>query len=69
MICITKSKTKIDQYSLSITIGNQKRKLICRAPTKTQFILHELVSQISLFWNYKKIIHAYLKSREKEKLF
>ena len=50
--------------SLSITIDNHKRKLICRAPTKAQFILHELVSQISLVWNYEKIILTYLKSRE-----
>ena len=47
------------QSSLSMTIDNQKRKLICRAPTKAQFILHELISQIPLFWNYEKFIHAY----------
>ena len=33
-------------------------------PTKTQFILHELVSQILLFRNYKKFIFIYVKSRE-----
>ena len=32
--------------------------------TKTQFILHELVSQISLFRNYEKFILTYVKSRE-----
>ena len=35
-------------------------------PTKTQFILHELVSQISLFRNYEKFILTYVKSRETE---
>ena len=55
---------KIKQYSLGITINNQKRNLICRAPTKAQFILHELVSQISLFGNCEIFILAYLKSRE-----
>ena len=61
--CLLKSKTKIRQYSLS-KIDNQKRKLICRAPTKAQLILHELIPQIPLFWNYENHIHAYLKSRE-----
>ena len=67
--CISKSKIKINQYSLSITIDNQKRKLICLAPTKAQFILYELVPQILLFWNYENQIHAYLKIKENEKLF
>ena len=58
--------TKIKQHLLSITINNQKRKLICRTPTKAQFILHELVLQILLFRNYEKIIFAYVKSRETE---
>ena len=35
-------------------------------PTKAQFILHELDSQIPLFWNYEKFIIAYLKLRETE---
>ena len=61
--------TKIKQYSLSITVGNQKRKLIYRAPTKVKFILHELVSQIPLVWNYENQIHAYLKIKENKKLF
>ena len=58
---MSKSKTTIKQHSLSIIIDNQKRKLICRAPTKAQFILHEVVSTISLFRNYEKFILAYLK--------
>ena len=62
--CISKSNTKIKQYLLSIAVDNQKRNLICGTPTKAQFILHELVSQISLFWNYEKFIFAYVKSRE-----
>ena len=33
-------------------------------PTKAEFILHELVSQISLFRNYEKFILTYVKSRE-----
>ena len=58
---MSKIRTKIKKYSLSIAVDNQKTKLICRAPTKAQFILHELVPQISLFSNYeKKIIHTYL---------
>ena len=64
---MSKIRTKTKQYSLGITINNQKRNLICKAPTKAQFILYELVSQISLFQNYeKKIILAYVKSREIE---
>ena len=59
-------RTKTKQYSLGIAINNQKRNLICRALTKTQFILHELVSQISLFWNYEKFILTYEKSKETE---
>ena len=35
-------------------------------PTKTRFVLHELVSQISLFRNYEKFIIVYAKSRETE---
>ena len=54
----------IKQYSLSMTIDNQKRKLICRALTKALLILHELIPQIPLFWNYENHIYAYLKSRE-----
>ena len=49
-----------------MTVDNQKRKLICKAPTKAQFILHELVSQILLFQNYEKFIIAYVKSKETE---
>ena len=48
-------KTKIKQYSLGIAI-----------PTKAQFILHTLISQISLFWNYEKFIFTYEKSKETE---
>ena len=62
--CISKSKTKIKQYSLSISVDNQRRKLVTRAPTKAQLILHELIPQIPLFWNYENHIYAYLKSRE-----
>ena len=29
--------------------------------TKARFILHELISQIPLFWNYEKFILAYIK--------
>ena len=65
--CITKSKTKIRQYSLSLVVDNQKRKLICRVLTKAQLILHELIPQIPLFWNYENHIHAYLKSRKKNR--
>ena len=47
-----------------MTIDNQKRKLICKIPTKAQLILDELIQQIPLFWNYENHIHSYLKSRE-----
>ena len=30
------------------------------------FILHGLISQIPLFWNYENDIHAYIKLREKK---
>ena len=63
---MSKIRTKIKKYPLGITINNQKRNLICRALTKAQFILHELVSQISLFWNYEKFILTYEKSKETE---
>ena len=63
---MSKIKTKIKQYSLGLTINNQKINLICRAPTKAQFILHELVSQISLFWNYEKFI--LMKNKKKQKI-
>ena len=63
---MSKIRTKIKQYSLGITINNQKRNLICRVPTKAQFILYELVSQISLFWNYEKSILIYEKSKQIE---
>ena len=33
-------------------------------PTKAQSILHELILQIPLIWNYENYIHAYVKSRE-----
>ena len=42
--------------------------LICRTPIKAQFILHELVSQISLFWNYEKKNHSYLRKKKGRKL-
>ena len=65
---ISKSKTKIKQYSLSIIADNQERKLMCRTPTKAKFILHELVSQIPLFWNYEKKNHYCLfKNQEEQK--
>ena len=41
-----------------------KEKTHMWAPTKAQFILYEFISQIPLFWNYEKIILAYVKSRE-----
>ena len=45
---------------------NQIIKHICGVPTKAHYILHELVSQIPLFWNYENSIHAYIKSKETE---
>ena len=42
----------------------QKKCYECWAPTKAQFILHELIPQSPLFWNYENHIYAYLISRE-----
>ena len=44
------------------------RNFICRAPAKARFILHELVSQISLFWNYEKSVLTYLKIKRNGKI-
>ena len=44
----------------TIFIKHKKsEKIICRAPTKAQFILHQLILQIPLFWNYENCLHAY----------
>ena len=64
---MSKIKTKIKQYSLGLTINNQKRDLISRAPTKAQFVLHELISQIPLFW--KKNNSRLLKIKRNRRLF
>ena len=63
----------IKEQNKSITHGkwidqsvNQSWNLICGAPTKAHSILHELVPQIPLFWNYENSIRAYIKSRETE---
>ena len=51
---------KIKQYQSCTSLEFFQRKYYgCWASTKAQFILHELVSQIPLFWNYEKFIHAY----------
>ena len=63
---MSKIQTKIKQYSLGLAINNQKRNLIGRTPTKAQFVLHELISQIPLFWNYEKFIHAYYNQEEQK---
>ena len=60
----SKKNKKIKQYSLGMTINNQKRNLICRALTKTRWILHELISQIPLFRNYENRLLACSKSKE-----
>ena len=44
---------------LSITINQQTRDSHILGPTKAQLILHELIPQIPLFWNYENCIHAY----------
>ena len=46
--CISECKTKLKQNTVSTTIANQKG-VKQRAPTKDQFITHELVSQIPCF--------------------
>ena len=42
---------------------NQINQLIIKShmsgPHQIPFILHELISQIPLFWNYEKFIHTY----------
>ena len=64
-----KVRTKSKQYSLGITINNEKRNLICRASTKAQFILHELVSQIPLLWNYENLHSCLCKIKRNIRLF
>ena len=63
-----KEQDKDQTIFIKYTISNQKRKLICGAPIKAQFILHELVSQIPLFWNCEKFILAYLKIKRNRKI-
>ena len=62
-----KTKSKSNKME-STTYLNYFRKECyeCRAPTKAQLILHELIPQTPLFGNYEKFIIAYLKSREIE---
>ena len=56
-----------DMHDISIEfIFILSRTFFILGPTKAEFILHELVSQISLFWNYGKFIITYVKSREIE---
>ena len=35
-------------------------------PIKARLILHKLIPQIPLIWNYENYIHAYVKSRGAE---
>ena len=60
------------EWNKSITHDNQINQSINQSivkscmwgPHQSPFISHELVSQILLFQNYEKLIHAYVKSRE-----
>ena len=65
---ISTSMSKIRQYSLSITIDNEKRKLICRAPIKAQFTYYELISINFIILELLKFIHFYIK-HENQNLF
>ena len=56
-----KIRTKMKQYSLGIVVNNHKRNLICRAPTKIQLLLYELVSQIPLFLELRRLPSCLLK--------
>ena len=58
---MSQSMTNIKQCSLSITIINLRRKLICRVSTKAQLILYELILQILLF-GIMKIAFMLIKS-------
>ena len=54
-----KSHTKPNQNQTKSITYFRKKCYKCWAPTKAQFILHELISQILLFWNYENYLHAY----------
>ena len=55
-----------NQSSIAI---NQSVKKSHVGSHQNPIILHELVSQISLFYNYEEVILAYVKSRENRRLF
>ena len=58
------SESRINQSCMIIKSNNQS---IIKSPMlgthQNQFILHKLMSPISLFWNYEKTYSCLLKSR------
>ena len=63
-------KSGINQSCITINPStNQWGNHICWAPAKARFILHELVSQISLFRNYEKIHSCLCKIKRNRRLF
>ena len=59
-VIIIKSKEQNKDQTIFINYNSrQSEEIICRAPTKAQFILHELIPQIPVFWNYENCLHAY----------
>ena len=57
--CVSRIRTKIKQYSLSIAIDNQKRKLICGTPTKNPIYPAWISLTNSIILELSKI-HFYL---------
>ena len=67
--CMSKNRTKIREYSLSIEVDNPKRKLICKAPTKAQFVLLWINSHKLHYYGIMKIysfIYIYIYKWEKK---
>ena len=58
------NQSRMTNKSINRSINQSIIKSRMWGPTKARSILHELASQILLFWNYENCIHAYVKSRE-----
>ena len=58
--CVTKwSETDQYQFKHYTQIIFKENKIMDVGHHQTQLILHELIPQILLFWNYENCIHAY----------
>ena len=67
--CLTQNWSKSNNINNVLHLNYFQRKYYgCQASTKTQLILHELGSQITLFQNYEKNSFMLIKNREKWKI-